>query len=270
MGDAMNRAEILRHLENHPWADSIEFFDQVPSTNTLLKTLGHRGAPDGTVIITDRQTVGRGRMGRSFLSPGGVGIYLSALIRPNVPPTELMHLTCAVAAAMCDAVEKASGLRPSVKWINDLVIGKRKLGGILTELSVNPVTQLVDYAVIGIGINCCQTAADFAPEISDMATSLHLATGKAIDRSVLAAEMIKALHTISRTLLTHQEEILERYSADCITIGKDIQVLRGESVRFGKAIGIDSDGGLIVTYPDGSTETVSSGEVSVRGMYGYV
>lgn len=266
----MNRNEILRSMGDHPWAVKVHYFDEAISTNTLLKSLAQQGAPHGTVIIADHQIAGRGRMGRSFLSPGGAGIYLSALIRPHVPPAELMHLTCSAAVAMCNAIEKTVCLRPCVKWINDLVIGKRKLGGILTELSIDPVTHLVDYAVIGIGINCRQTAADFAPEIRDMATSLMLCAGKTFGRSELAAEMIKALYSMNETLLTGKAALMEQYKNDCITIGRDIQVIRNDTIRFGKAIGINPDGSLIVTYSDGSTECVVSGEVSVRGMYDYV
>lgn len=243
--------------------------DEVTSTNTLLKELGRSGVPHGTVMIADRQTGGRGRLGRSFLSPGGVGIYLSALIRPNVTPDRIMHLTCACAVAMCDAVEAACGVRPGIKWTNDLVIGKRKLAGILTELGLSPEGH-VDFAVIGVGINCRQRQEEFDPAIRDMATSLELATGRAVDRSRLAAGMIRALSRMSDDLLTGRETMLARYAADCVTLGRDIQVIRGGDTFYGRAVGIDPEGGLIVDRPDGSTETVSSGEVSVRGMYGYI
>lgn len=263
----MRKDWILSHLGDHPWAEHLLVLEEAGSTNTLLKELGKNGAPHGTVVIADRQTAGRGRMGRSFLSPEGKGIYFSALIRPNVPPNELMHLTCAVGVAMCDAVEAATGLRPRIKWINDLVIGKRKLGGILTELSLNPKTGLVDHAVLGIGINCGQTRSDFDESIRDMATSLSIATGKPVSRELVAAEMIRALASME---LSQRESLMERYSQDCITLGQSIQVLRSDTVRPGTAIGITPDGALIVRYDSGETEAVSSGEVSVRGMYGYV
>lgn len=265
----MDKAVITGYLGAHPWADSILIYDEVSSTNTLLKSLGRQGVPDGTVLIADRQSAGRGRMGRSFLSPGGVGIYLSALIRPKAAPNQIMHLTCAVAVAMCDAIEAAAGIRPGIKWTNDLVIGKQKLGGILTELAIDPQTKNVDYAVIGIGINCCQQTGDFDPSIRDMATSLRLSTGNAIDRNLLCAEMIRSLHDMSKVLINEKEDILRKYTRDCVTIGQDIQVIRGDTIRHGRALGIDSNGGLIVMLESGETETVSSGEVSVRGMYGY-
>ena len=145
---------IISYLpDNHPWRSSIFWFDTVDSTNTRAKELAAAGAPHGTVLIADRQTGGRGRLGRSFQSPAGMGIYLSLILRPNCPAAQLMHLTCAVAVSTCDAVEQTLNFRPSIKWINDLVAQRRKLAGILTELSVNPRTGFVDYAVVGIGIN---------------------------------------------------------------------------------------------------------------------
>ena len=264
----MNKDLILVHLGHHPWAEHLLVLDETGSTNTLLKEMGRQGAPHGTVVIADRQNAGRGRLGRTFLSPEGQGIYFSALIRPNTAPTDLMHLTCAVGTAMCDAVASATGIRPRIKWINDLVIGKRKLGGILTELALDPRTGMVDYAVLGIGINCGQTAGDFDESIRDMATSLSIAAGKPVSRELVAAEIIRALSKLD--LLGEKQQIMARYTEDCITIGQQIQVLRGDTVRPGLAMGIDGDGSLIVRYDSGEVEAVSSGEVSVRGMYGYV
>lgn len=267
----MDKANILSYLPDHPWTPHIQVMEEVESTNTLLKAMGRNGAPEGTVLIADRQTGGRGRLGRTFCSPGGVGIYFSVLLRPNCPPDQLMHLTCAAAVAMCDAVQAASGLRPQVKWINDLVLGTKKLGGILTELNFDSASHCVDFAVIGVGINCLQKKEDFDPSIQDIATSLQIATGNQTDRNLLSAEMIRSMQTLSCQLHTEKNAVMERYKRDCMTIGKDIQVIRSESIRTAHALDIDDAGALIVRYTDdGSIATVSSGEVSVRGMYGYV
>lgn len=255
---------------NHPWFNSILYFDTIDSTNTHAKTLAAAGAPHGTVLIADTQTGGRGRMGRSFHSPAGTGIYLSVILRPNCPPAELMHLTCAAGCAMCDAVEKTAGSRPGIKWINDLVWKTRKLGGILAELSVDPKTGLISYAVVGIGINCGQNTRDFPPEIQDIATSLSIITGNTVDRSQLAAAMIEALFTMNESLLTKKESIMAQYRTDCVTLGKEVCVHRFEEVRHGTAVDVDTDGGLVVQFADGHRENVSAGEVSIRGMYGYV
>ncbi len=264
------KQEIFHHLSpQYPWGESFQYFEELPSTNDLLKTLARQGAPHGTALMADRQTGGHGRLGRSFHSPGGMGVYLSILLRPDCAPTELMHLTCAAAAAMCDSVEASTGLKPGIKWTNDLVWGRRKLGGILTELGLSPKGQ-VDWAVIGIGINCCQQEADFAPDIRDMAASLSMAAGAGVSRAKVAAAMLEALWRMDRELLTRKEEILTRYRRSCVTLGQDISILRGDLVYHARALDIDEEGALIVRLPDGALETVNSGEVSVRGMYGYL
>ena len=260
-------SEILKHLSCHPWRDQLHCFDTIDSTNTYAKQLAANGAPEGTVVIADHQTSGRGRLGRSFSSPAGMGLYLSVILRPNCFPEELMHLTCATGVAASDAVAAVTDRCPGIKWTNDLVLARRKLGGILTELSVNPNTRKVEWAVIGIGINCCQRPEDFPPEIRDIAISLGLSPA---DHPRLAAALIQALFTMNCGIFTHKAEIMEQFRARCVTIGQEISILRGGEVRHGQAIGVDDEGGLLVQYPDGSTGAVTSGEVSIRGMYGYL
>ena len=262
--------QILNQLSPaYPWKEQFHYFPTIDSTNDHLRTLAKNGAPHGTVVIADHQTVGHGRRGRSFHSPEGVGVYLSILFRPNCSPTELMHLTCAAAVALCDAVEAAVGFRPGIKWTNDLVVGKRKLGGILTELGFNPQGKL-DYVIIGAGINCCQQLSDFPEEIRDMAGSLRMVTGQMIARSKVAAAMMEALCKLDARLLTEKSKILAQYKLDCITLHRDVVLMRGEEKRYGHAIDIDPEGALVVRFADGGIEAVNSGEISVRGMYGYV
>ena len=264
------KESVLRFLSpGYPWKAHFHYYPTIDSTNDHLRSLARQGAPEGTVLLADHQTGGHGRRGRSFHSPEGVGIYLSILLRPNCKPTELMHLTCATAVAMCNAVEKAAGFRPGIKWTNDLVYGKRKLGGILTELGFTAKGE-VDYAMVGIGINCCQQPQDFPQEIQNIAASLSMVTGRNTDRAVVAAAMMEALEEMNRRLLTGQAEMLQQYRADCITIGQDISLARGDEIRYGKALDVDENGALVVCFSDGHTEAVNSGEVSVRGMYGYI
>lgn len=256
--------------ESCPWQDSVLWFDTIDSTNTRAKELAMQGAPHGTVLIADHQTGGRGRRGRSFHSPAGTGIYMSLILRPNCAPAELMHLTCATAVAMCDAIEDAAGFRPGIKWTNDLVWGKRKLGGILTELGLGPGGRL-DYAILGIGLNCCQQEADFPPELRSMAGSLYTVTGKTLDRAAVAAAMLDALFRMDEALLTGRRAYLDRYRTDCVTLGQEVSVVKADgAVRHGTALDIADDGALLVRFSTGETEIVNSGEVSVRGMYGYL
>lgn len=260
---------ILNALSpDYPWADRFHYFNTVDSTNNYLKRQALLGAPHGTVAVADCQTGGKGRLGRSFQSPGGVGIYLSMLLRPDCPQEQLMHLTCAVGTAMCDALEEAAGVRPGIKWTNDLVCEKRKLSGILVELLNDTRGKLC--VIIGIGVNCCQQLTDFPEELRDRAGSLAMVTGRRIDRPKVAAAMMEALANMDRNLLTGKEAMLEQYRRDCVTLGQKISVVRGDEIRHGTALDIGDDGDLIVRFDDGHTEAVSSGEVSIRGMYGYV
>lgn len=254
---------------DYPWRDRLICLSEVDSTNTRLKELARQGAPHGTVLIAQRQTGGRGRLGRSFSSPAGVGVYFSMLLRPSCPPQALMHLTCAVGEAMCGAVERAAGFRPGIKWTNDLVWGRKKLGGILVELSLDSGGR-TDYAIAGIGINCHQQLQDFPQELRDKAASLEMVTGSPVSRAALAASMAQCLYEMDCSLFSGKEAMLARYRKDCITIGKEISLVRGEEVRRGTALDVDDLGALVVRYPDGTVEHVNSGEVSVRGMYGYV
>lgn len=264
------KTAICKHLPREfPWADRILYFDTIDSTNTQAKGLAAQGAPQGTVVIAGSQSGGRGRMGRSFHSPQDTGIYLSVILRPGCPAAQLMHLTCATAVAMCDALEAASGLRPGIKWTNDLVWGRQKLGGILTELSLASDGS-VDYAIVGIGINCAQQPGDFPDEIRSIAASLAMATGKTPDRTAVAAAMIAALKDMSDSLCRNVDAMMDRYRRNCITIGQAISVNQAGSVRYGTALDVDRQGALLVQFSDGHQETVHSGEVSIRGMYGYV
>lgn len=265
------KQQILSHLpEAHPWSDRIRYFDVLDSTNTRAKQLAEEGAPHGTVVIADCQTAGRGRMGRSFHSPENGGIYLSVILRPECIPDRLMHLTCAAGTAMCDAIERVTGLRPGVKWINDLVINKKKLGGILTELFICPQTGNVRYSIVGIGINCCQELRHFPEELRQIATSLLIVTGKSFSRAEVAAAMIDSLFHMDRCLLSDRVRLMAAYRADCVTLGAEVAVISPTQTHHGLALDVAEDGGLLVRYSDGSAQKVQSGEVSVRGMYGYV
>lgn len=259
---------IAKLLPGHPWANTIEYHNCIDSTNTYLQGLAHKGAPAGTVILAGSQTAGRGRLGRTFHSPAGSGIYMSVLLRPGCKPEQLMHLTCATAVAVCRAVEQVAGLCPQIKWVNDIVWQGKKLGGILTGLSVDPETGLVDYAIVGIGINCNDIA--FPPELQEIATSLSYVTGKTVDRERLTAELVRQLEIMNRELLTQQSRYMAHYREKCVVIGKDVFLIRNEESRNATVLDIDDFGSLIVRLPDGAVETVNSGEVSLRGKEHYL
>lgn len=253
----------------NPWIDRIQYFPSITSTNDVLKQLAQDGALHGTVLIAGEQTGGRGRLGRNFYSPPDVGIYMSALLRPSCSVDQLMHLTCAAACAACEAIEKAAGFCPEIKWTNDIVYQRRKLAGILTEMRLGKNRDL-EYAIIGIGINCRQQLDDFSQDIRSFAGSLSMATGKEIDRASVAAAMIDAFAKMDSGLIQNKEHYLNQYREKCVTLGQYVSVVNAETVRHGQALDIDQDGALIVRFDDGSVETVNSGEVSVRGLYHYI
>ena len=262
----LQRQALERLLDGRFPADRLIVLPEVDSTNTYLKQLASNGAPDETAVLSIRQTAGRGRRGRSFLSEPG-GLYLSYLIRPHESAQELLHLTALAGLCVCNAVRQVTGMQPSIKWPNDPVLNGKKLCGILTELSVSLETQEPEYVVIGIGINCNQTQF---PQELDMATSLRIEAGRPADVNAIAAALLLELSRMRREFLSRKSDWIAAFSRNCLTVGKDIQILRAGTVRQAKATGIGPDGELLVEYPDGTSGSVSSGEVSVRGLYGYV
>lgn len=236
--------------------------DEVDSTNNVCKTLAAQGA-DNTAVIARRQTAGKGRLGRSFRSPEG-GLYLSVLWR-GCPAGQLLTVTPLAAVAVCRAIQQICGAVCGIKWCNDVVLNGKKLCGILTESSLRPDGG-AEWLVVGIGVNVGQ--ATFPPDIADMATSLAL---QELDVSPDAlADAILAQLTAMRTVLTDPVEWREEYRRRCVNLGRPVRVLRGDASRQAAALDVDQQFGLTVRYENGETETVRSGEVSVRGLYGYI
>ena len=270
--DALSERELRRYLgSTETVGQTLYCFESVDSTNSFLKRAAADGAADGTVAVADEQTAGRGRRGRSFSSGPGRGVYLSALLRPSLAPERMLPLTALGAVAACDAIERACGVRPQIKWTNDLVLGGKKLSGTLTELSLEGESGALQYAVIGIGINCNNTQEDFPPEIRDVATSLYLETGKRVTRAALAAALIEELDKLYAVLQSGETgAYLAAYRRDCLTLGREVQLLWKDTHEKVTALDVDDQFGLIVRRADGTVETVRTGEVSVRGLYGYV
>lgn len=261
-------SHIQQHLADHPWCDRVHWYDEIGSTNDLARQMAYEGCPSGTCILAGKQTDGHGRMGRSFSSPAGMGVYLSCILRPNCKPEQLMHLTCAAAVAAADAVKDAAGIDCGIKWTNDLVVGTKKLGGILTALQIDPNTGLVSAAILGIGINCLQSKGDFPPELRDMATSLAMHT-KRCDPAALAAALIRRLQQMDGQL-HERKQIMVSYKTRCVTLGKEVSWMAGDTLYHGTALDLDENGGLVLQLSDGTQKIAAFGEVSIRGMYGYL
>ncbi len=270
--DVLSEREVRRYLGSVATVGrTLHCMELVDSTNSFLKRAAAEGAADGTVAIAEEQSAGRGRRGRSFESPAGRGVYLSALLRPQLSPERLMPLTALGAVAGCNAIERACGVRPQIKWTNDLVLNGKKLSGTLTELSLEGETGALDYAIIGIGINCNHTREDFPGELREIATSLFLETGKRVQRAALAAALIEELDALSAALVRGDTaDYLAAYRRDCLTIGREVQLLWQDTREHVTALDVDEQFGLVVRREDGRIETIRTGEVSVRGLYGYV
>ena len=243
---------------------SVLVMEQVDSTNKKLRELSYEGAPDGQVVIADAQTGGRGRRGRSFYSPEGKGIYMSYLLRPDTAPAETVSLTAWTAVAVARAMEKVSARAPSIKWVNDLLLNGGKICGILTELSVESETGMVDSIIIGIGVNVNQEQEEFPEEIQEIATSMAAALGHPVSRAALGAAMVEELDRMRAEWPAARADYLEAYRQLDITAGSDVMVLAADGARSAKALCINEDFSLEVEYPDGRKEALSSGEVSLR------
>lgn len=260
--------EIYAHLPEAR-RGTVRCFDLIDSTNSYLKREAVSGAPNGLCAIANEQTAGRGRSGRSFFSAADCGVYLSLLLRPHCPPQNAMTITAHTAVAICIAIERACGVKTGIKWTNDIVLGSRKLCGILTEITLEAETGLIDSVVIGIGVNVNYAPEDFPPEIRDVAGSIYSETGVRADRAKLAAEMVLALDEMSEAWRQDSRAWLDQYRDRCVTTGKEVRVIRGDLERNAYALEVTDDFALRVRYEDGSEENLNSGEVSVRGLFGY-
>ena len=268
--DRVREGELSGELEGCLVGSSLVCLETVDSTNTECKRRAMAGAPEGLVVLSEEQTGGRGRLGRTFQSPKGRGLYLSALLRPALPLQEVEDFTAWVAVAVCDGIQAACGVQPQIKWTNDIVYEGRKLVGILTELGLESETNSLEYLVPGIGINANHRPEDFGEDIRPMAVSLAQILGHPVRRSRLAVEVIRALDRMYADFPKNKGEYLERYRALCITPGNQVQLITPVSRQEAFAEEIDDQFRLVVRFPDGTRRALSSGEVSVRGMYGYV
>jgi BirA family biotin operon repressor/biotin-[acetyl-CoA-carboxylase] ligase len=267
----LTEGEILPYLHSQQAKERLICLEQIDSTNNYAKKLAIEGGLDSTAIVANEQTGGRGRLGRSFQSPRDAGIYLTLLYRPQIPPMQAVNLTAYVAVAICQGIEAACGVRPGIKWTNDIVLGGKKLAGILTEMGVEGETGSLQYLITGIGLNVCQKKEDFPEELWDIATSLEMELGKPVSRGRLAAELINALERMYSDWLQGTGTYWDWYRDNCLTLGREVRLVRpGRQEERAVAEDIDRDFGLIVRYPDGRRETITSGEVSVRGLCGYL
>lgn len=257
--DFLSEQAIVPNLRTRELGRKIDVFKTIDSTNNFAKSLAQLGAVNGTTIISEVQTQGKGRMGRSFYSPLGMGIYMSIIIRPKLSVEHSLLITSCAAVAVAEAIEKVAGMKCKIKWVNDIYSGDKKLCGILTEASVNVEQGGLEYAIVGIGLNVQNV--NFPKVVSDIATSIKLETNENVSRSLLAAEILNCLE--KRLDNIHDKDFINEYRQRSNVIGKRIEVTQGESVYSVKCKDIDECGRLIVVNDQGEEIALSSGTIRI-------
>lgn len=240
----------------------IRVFSETASTNDIVDRLAREGVAEGVVVFAERQTQGRGRLGRRWESPAGRGLWLSVLLRPPLRPVAAMQLTVMAAVACARAVERQTALRPQIKWPNDLMFGARKCGGILLEMAAE--LDHVHHVVLGIGIDVNLTAPELPANLRGIATSLRMELGRAVDRSALAATLMGALDEAYRLVGTGGfGPLADEWEDRCTTLGQHVTIRVGSTRISGTAESLDDDGALRVRTDHGRLERVVGGDVTV-------
>lgn len=266
--DLMTEAEIKSLMHTEWVAKEVLYFDTIDSTNTKAQELAEKGYPSGTLVVADKQESGKGRRGRSWVSPSGTGIFMTLMIKPDINPNNASMLTLVAALAVAKAITSVTGEEALIKWPNDIVVNSKKVCGILTEM--NAQFDYINHIVVGIGINVHNES--FPEEISQMASSLMIeAGGKRFHRAQIIAETMSYFEQYYDTFLKTQDlsALVREYDELLVNRNKAVRVLDPKEPFDGKAMGITPKGELIVDTWE-SRKLVSSGEVSVRGIYGYV
>ncbi len=256
--------EIQSGLRTEQFGKKIYAFPQIVSTNEVAFRLALNGAEEGEVVVAESQTKGKGRMGRQWESPAGLNIYLSIILRPKMLPNKTPLITLMAAVACAEAIDEVVGLIPAIKWPNDLMIGKKKLGGILTEADME--LDRIHFVVVGIGINVNMPPSEFPPSIKDIATSLLEAGGRNVSRTALTQAILRQLEQwYARLGQGRAEEIRRRWLELSLVRGQEIEVAFMEEVVRGTALEIDEDGALLVQTNNGTIRRIVAGDVTVRG-----
>ncbi|SEK45036.1 biotin--[acetyl-CoA-carboxylase] ligase [Ruminococcus albus] len=258
--DMLSAAGVEKYLGDNSGI-SLTVYKETDSTNTRLRELAANGAPEGTAVIAGMQTGGKGRLGRKFFSPSNTGLYLSILLKPEMTAADAVRITTAAAVAVAEAVEKISGKRSDIKWVNDVYMDGRKICGILTEASFNLENGGLDYAVCGIGINVYEPEGGFPEDIKDIAGAV-LDTPAEDIRNRMAAMVLENFMGYYRHL--SENSFLQGYQSRLMWRGEDINIIRGSEITPAKLIDADEKCRLMVRYEDGTEDTVSSGEISIR------
>jgi len=265
--DILTFEEIKKYLTTKCIGKNIIYYNSTGSTNSIAKELAERGEQHGTVIISEEQTIGRGRLGRNWISPKYKGIWMSIILRPNIVTENISQVTLIGAAAVHKAIMKM-GIKTSIKWPNDVVLNSKKVCGILTEMSGE--IDHVNYLVMGIGINVNLEQEDIPMNLKQVATSLKIESGKYMDRKLLLSNVLNIFEGLYNDFVQsgNVSETMQICRENSLLIGNEIQLInRGKAVKV-KALDISDSGELVIENQQGKIEYIVSGEVSIRGIYG--
>ena len=256
----LSKEKIIAKLGTSTFVSEVQIFSKLDSTNQYLKERAKAGAKEGTVIIANQQSAGRGRLGRNFFSPEGTGIYMSILLRPEVELQKSVRITSMAAVAVARAIETVSGIETKIKWVNDIFLNGKKVCGILTESGIDTTTGTLEYAVLGIGVNVGKIT--FPEELKEIATSVCNECKVAVTRNELIAEILKELEAWYPSL--QDGSFLKESRERSLLLGKDILVVGSEEKNYqAKAVELDDMGHLWIDRA-GKKEVLHSGEVTVR------
>lgn len=271
--DILSKSEIASRLHTKWAGRKLYYLESTGSTNTDAKRLAEEGEPHGTTIVANMQTAGRGRRGRTWQSPAGANTYFTILLKPDFSPDKASMLTLVMALSVAEAIEEITGLKADIKWPNDIVVHKKKVVGMLTEMSTTPEMDEIQYVVIGVGTNVnYDSPEDFPEELRPTATSLRMEAGHLINRAALTERMLARFEVnyekFEETL--DLSGLMDSYEKHLINVGAQVRVLDPAGEYTGISRGINAVGELLVEKENGETINVYAGEVSVRGLYGYV
>lgn len=260
--DALNAEAIRNQLNEHASCADIYVKESVTSTNTVLKELAEHGAAEGTVILAEQQSAGKGRLGRSFHSPGGTGLYMSILLRPKFSAEESLSITTAAAVAVAAAIEAVAKRRAMIKWVNDVYLDGYKVCGILTEASTDFEHGRLNYAILGIGVNVKEPPSGFSPDIKEIAGAVFKKSPPRGTRNLLAAEILNRFFCFYDSLT--ERTFMPEYKARSLLTGIKINFARGTEQYYGKVLDIDDVARLVVKLENGEIMAFSAGEITVE------
>jgi len=262
--DVLHADDLLARLgKTKVIGRDIRVFEQTTSTNDVIEKLARDGVKEGVVVFAESQTRGRGRLGRKWISPERKGLWFSVLLRPEMRPQEATQLTVASATALRRAIQLETGLQPEIKWPNDILIGGKKVAGILTELSAE--LDRVRHVILGIGVDVNLGAGEFPPELRKLATSIKIESGREASRAALALAILRELdRDYARICGGGFAEVADEWEAHCKTIGREVTIQIGERKIRGRVESLDDAGALLLRTEHGHLEHIIGGDVTLE------